>query len=117
MQYYTLSPDYTVGGPFTANSIMEMQAAGTLSADTPAAAAGDTSWVPLGELLPAIREDVENGHPPLAPEDFKAQVNAARKSGPPTLPVLARLLREDAAAFPRPRKRPEASVPGPARRQ
>jgi hypothetical protein len=117
MQYYTLSADYTIGGPFTAASMMEMQAAGALTPETPAAAAGDTSWVPLGDLLPAIREDLENAHPPPNPEDFKAQVNAARRSGPPTLPVLARLLREDAAmTFPHPRKKPVASAPGAARR-
>ena len=108
MYYYTLAPDFSIGGPFTAVSMMEMQATGTIHADTPAAAAGDTSWVPLGELIPAIREEVDNAHAPLRPEDFQAQVQAARKTGPPTLPVLSRLLKEDAAVvFPRPR-RPQA---------
>jgi hypothetical protein len=108
MQYYTLSPENHVGGPYTAASMLEMQEAGILTAETLTAAAGDTGWQPFSDLLPAVQEDRDDIQAPLNPGDFHEQVHAARKSGPPTLPVLARLLQED-ASFPRPRKKQTAS--------
>jgi len=111
MQYYVLTTDNQIEGPYAAASMLEMQQAGALTADTPAAAAGDTSWVPFCELLPAIREDMNHGEDSLDPADYRGQVRAARKSGPPTLPVLVRLLKEDCRQFPRPRNKQPSGRP------
>lgn len=106
MNFYVLESDNTTGGPFTAIQMMEMHRLHLITDDTPAAAAGDSSWQPFRDLLPLLRYEVTQPVPPPVRTlpDMEAQIAAALKSGPPTPHILEKLLKEDAQfAFPRPR--------------
>jgi|GEM_PF-2841386 len=92
MHYYTLDGQNAICGPFTAPQVVEMMEIGTLSPATEAAAEGDAAWRPLNELLPALRAE------------FQQEVLLAIETGPPTSPLLKKLLKED-GEFPRPRLR------------
>lgn len=104
MDFYVLQADHTAAGPYSAPEMMQFHHQRVISDETPAAAAGDSAWRPLSDLLPLLRYEAGES-PPLPPApavDIEAQIAAARQSGPPTPLVLARLLRED-EPFPRPR--------------
>lgn len=99
MNYYVLYPDNTIGGPFTASHMIEIHQCGSISDETPAAAAGDSNWQSFRDLLPVVAYEAwhtvdEN------PVDFDALIRTARNSGPPTSPELARLLQEEVQSVP-----------------
>jgi len=104
MNYYVLTSDATVGGPFTATHMMELHRAHIIANDTPAAAAGDSSWHTFGDLLAVIQDDMANPQPGVLP-DMEAQIEAARNSGPPTPHMLVNLLEEEGHYPARPRNR------------
>lgn len=111
MNYYVLTSDHLAGGPFTADHMMEMHRAHIISEDTPTAAAGDSSWQTFRDLLPVIQYDAANPVPSILP-DIETQIEAAKRSGPPTPHVLKNLLKEE-DAFPRPRLRHRPPPPMP----
>ena len=92
MTYYTLNAENAICGPFTAPQLIEMLKTNALNPGVPAAAEGDSVWRDLSELLPALEEEVQR------------EVLAILKTGPPTSPLMEKLLRED-GEFPRPVKR------------
>ena len=102
MDFYVLQADHSAAGPYAACEMMQMLQTGIICDETPAAAAGDSVWRPLTDLIPLLRYEAGETLPAVPAADIEAQIAAARQSGPPTPPVLARLLREE-ESFPRPR--------------
>ena len=110
MEYYILNADYSLSGPFAPGCVMAMHSAGRISAETPAAVAGDSCWQPFADLLPVVSYEAALPDPAAAAGDFDTQIAAARNSGPPTPAVLMKLLEEE-RQFPRPRIRPVLPPP------
>jgi hypothetical protein len=95
MPYYTLNTENNaVRGPFTASQLLELLNSHELSESTPAAPEGADSWSVLGDLRETLREE------------FEQEVHAVLQSGPPSSPLIRRLLKEDGHfPFARPRGR------------
>lgn len=91
MQYYTLDRDNAICGPFSAQHLVEMLNTNAIAQATPAAKEGDEAWSVLNDFLPALREE------------FNREVRAVLETGPPTSPLMLKLLKED-GVFPHPIK-------------
>lgn len=94
--YYLLVDPCTVSGPLTAPEILVNLQTGKISLETLAAAAGDSAWQPLRDLLGMIEEDAQTVAAPAEQWDERRQMEEMHiKAEIRTAPVLLALLRED----------------------
>ncbi len=92
MYYYTIDHANAVCGPYTPRQLLDLWQDGAVTEDTEAAVAGDSVWQPLKVLLSLVRDDAETKTVPLEDAHFYRHVRAAMETGPPTSPVLLKLL-------------------------
>jgi len=106
MDYYTLiEGETTASGPFTAAELLRQHESGSLPETTLAAAAGDSYWQPLPSIISVARADYDESLTAPAVLDTEKIIFDAMETGPPTTPLLLRLLKEDGHAYPVPRKK------------
>ena len=104
MTYYLLYPTGVIAGPYDASEMVRLLESGTIAENIQVAAAGDSGWHPLSELLPVILFEAREGAAEYAePQSREDLVMRAKEV---TTPLLLPLLDEEPGPPPGPPRSP-----------